>query len=230
MLDIGIGGGRTTHYFSDLVDEYIGIDYSSGMVEACKKKFDKRMEVCDVRDLGRFEDSYFDFVMFSFNGLDTLSHEDRLKSLKEIRRVLKDNGFLFFSSHNYQIIERFYSLKLSLNPTALRNNYNALIIRLKNKPYAQLKKQTYCTLKSLTLENYYIVPGEQIRQLETAGFRDIRVFSLNDGCEIKGDPDKSDDLWLHYLCQKSSSLRPDRQEDAGSLANQRLTVPPLRST
>jgi ubiquinone/menaquinone biosynthesis C-methylase UbiE len=47
-----------------------------------------------------FENETFDFVMFSFNGLDYLSHSDRLLALGEIRRVLKPAGLLLFSSHN----------------------------------------------------------------------------------------------------------------------------------
>ncbi len=55
MLDIGIGAGRTTHYFSDVAGEYVGIDYSEGMIETCRKIFPgKRFEVCDVCGLGGF--------------------------------------------------------------------------------------------------------------------------------------------------------------------------------
>ena len=39
MLDIGVGGGRTTYYFSPLVKEYLGIDYSEQMINACEKRF-----------------------------------------------------------------------------------------------------------------------------------------------------------------------------------------------
>ena len=31
MLDIGVGGGRTTERFSLLVNEYVGVDYSENM-------------------------------------------------------------------------------------------------------------------------------------------------------------------------------------------------------
>ena len=41
MLDVGIGGGRTTHHFARLVKEYVGIDYSEKMIDACNKKISK---------------------------------------------------------------------------------------------------------------------------------------------------------------------------------------------
>ena len=37
MLDIGIGGGRTTHFFAPRVKEYVGIDYSQDMVAECRR-------------------------------------------------------------------------------------------------------------------------------------------------------------------------------------------------
>jgi len=39
ILDIGVGGGRTTNYLLGLTSCYIGIDFSRGMVEACQKRF-----------------------------------------------------------------------------------------------------------------------------------------------------------------------------------------------
>ena len=90
MLDIGVGAGRTTQHFAKLVKEYTGIDYSKTMIDACRVKFPQyRLEVADARNLSIFDDSYFDFALFSFNGLDAVEHEERLKILHEIRRIIK---------------------------------------------------------------------------------------------------------------------------------------------
>ena len=101
MLDIGIGAGRTTHYFAHLTKEYVGIDYSENMIKMCRGKFPNHpkkisFEVCDARSLKFFEDRYFDFVLFSLNGLDYSNHEDRLRALREIRRSTKKGGVLLF--------------------------------------------------------------------------------------------------------------------------------------
>ncbi len=81
MLDMGVGGGRTTKYFFPLVKEYIGIDYSAAMITACQERFINeeqkvKLKVGDARDLSQFEDNYFDFILFSFNGIDYISHAD----------------------------------------------------------------------------------------------------------------------------------------------------------
>ena len=38
MLDIGVGTGRTTMHFAGLVKEYVGVDYSSALIQACPEK------------------------------------------------------------------------------------------------------------------------------------------------------------------------------------------------
>jgi ubiquinone/menaquinone biosynthesis C-methylase UbiE len=38
MLDIGVGGGRTTLHFAQAAEEYWAIDYSDEMIAACRKK------------------------------------------------------------------------------------------------------------------------------------------------------------------------------------------------
>src|SRR2546430_7085903 len=78
MLDIGVGRGRTTAHFGSLVKEYTGIDYSPRMIEACRQQFRYakvpfRFEVGDARDLHVFGDGVFDFILFSFNGLDAMT-------------------------------------------------------------------------------------------------------------------------------------------------------------
>lgn len=73
ILDLGVGGGRTTPYLSSLSRNYVGVDYSQEMIRVCRKKFPgKRFIVLDASDLSSFEDSSFDAVVFSFNGLDYL--------------------------------------------------------------------------------------------------------------------------------------------------------------
>src|SRR5262249_12955489 len=124
MLDLGVGGGRTTLHFAKWVHEYVGADYSPSMITACQKRFSGypahiSFQVCDARALGLFESASFDFVLFSFNGLDYVGHDDRLKILQEIRRVGNPGGHFCFSSHNLNWCAQFFEWRrmLSLNPT-----------------------------------------------------------------------------------------------------------------
>jgi ubiquinone/menaquinone biosynthesis C-methylase UbiE len=114
MLDIGVGGGRTACHFAQATKEYVGIDFDSGMIEACRKRFasfPKKVTFleCNAKSMSIFKDGYFDFILFSFNGLDYLSHNDRLKALREIRRVGKPGGYFLVSSHNLRAIDHLFA-------------------------------------------------------------------------------------------------------------------------
>ena len=122
MLDIGVGGGRTTNFFAKYAKEYTGIDCSKAMIDICKKRFPELEEnffVCDVRDLERFKSNHFDFVLFSFNGIDHLiKHEERMQALHEIKRVCREGGVFCFSSHNLMGVDKLFELKPSNNPVS----------------------------------------------------------------------------------------------------------------
>ncbi|ACB49486.1 putative methyltransferase [Crocosphaera subtropica ATCC 51142] len=216
MLDLGVGGGRTTQHFFPLVKEYIGVDYSVDMIKACQERFSQsypsiQLRVGDGRDLSQFEDNSFDFILFSFNGLDYISHEDRLKALQEISRVGKSGGYFFFSSHHLQAIEKEFNWRhhLSLNPfktyvnlvmfAFLRGVNTSLTYRsIKHNNYAILRDESH----NFRLRTYYIRASEQIKQLEPL-FKDIKVYSWKTGLELTTNHNmvSCSDMWLYYLCR-----------------------------
>jgi len=102
ILDLGVGGGRTTAILSQLASYYVGVDYAQEMVDVCRQKFpNQQFEVTDASDLSSFADISFDAVVFSFNGLDYLVPDEKRRfCLRECHRVLKRGGVLIFSSHN----------------------------------------------------------------------------------------------------------------------------------
>ncbi|MBA4317076.1 MAG: hypothetical protein C0412_01615 [Flavobacterium sp.] len=102
ILDIGVGGGRTTSAFSSDANSYVGIDYSEEMVKACLNRFpDKKFLTLDASSMKIFNDESFDIVIFSFNGIDYLPDwNSRIECINEIKRVLRPGGHFFFSSHN----------------------------------------------------------------------------------------------------------------------------------
>ncbi len=216
MLDLGVGGGRTTKHFFPLVQDYIGVDYSVDMIDACQKRLSQsypsiKLRLGDARNLSQFEDNSFDFILFSFNGLDYISHEDRLKALQEISRVGKSGGYFFFSSHHLQAIEKAFEWQhhLSFNPFktyvnlimfAFLRGFNASINypTIKENNYALLRDESH----NFRLQTYYIRASEQIKQLEPL-FTDIKVYSWKTGLELTTNNKMIDcsDMWLYYFCR-----------------------------
>lgn len=102
ILDVGVGGGRTTPTLSAMASRYVGLDYAEIMVDYCRAAYPSlHFEVGDAADLSRFPDGSFDAVVFSLNGIDCL-HPDqqRHRFLREARRVLRPGGRLILSQHN----------------------------------------------------------------------------------------------------------------------------------
>ena len=104
ILDIGVGTGRTSMTFAAIAKEYVGIDYSLGMINRCKSVIGEnastKLLYADARNLSDFYNDQFDFILFSLNGIDSVSHEERLTILSEVRKVVKTNGYFFFSTHS----------------------------------------------------------------------------------------------------------------------------------
>jgi ubiquinone/menaquinone biosynthesis C-methylase UbiE len=105
VLDLGVGGGRTTPYLSRRASRYIGVDYASEMVNTCRRKYPGlEFLEAEASDLSALEGCSFDAVVCAFNGLDYVMDEARGRCFKECRRVLKPDGVLLFSSHNARSI------------------------------------------------------------------------------------------------------------------------------
>jgi ubiquinone/menaquinone biosynthesis C-methylase UbiE len=101
VLDLGVGTGRTTWFLRLLTAQYTAVDFSPEMVDACRHQFpDADIRQGDARDLSIFDDAAFKLVLFSFNGLDSLGHEDRTLALGEIHRVLQPGGLFLYSTMN----------------------------------------------------------------------------------------------------------------------------------
>lgn len=215
MLDIGVGGGRTTRHFAPAVGDYTAVDISPSMVEHCRREWRSphcRFEVADVRDLSAFRASGFDFVLFSFNGLDYLGHEDRLRALQEIRAVCRPGALFCFSTHNIQALGHLMRLRAQFrrNPASLpRNLRNWLHWRLRHARHVAevaAQRRDWAIVNDgahdCRLETYYVRPAEQLAQLAPA-FSETRVFS-HAGEELGPEQlESTGDDWLYFLCRAS---------------------------
>ncbi|NEQ51922.1 MAG: class I SAM-dependent methyltransferase [Leptolyngbya sp. SIO3F4] len=216
MLDMGVGGGRTAQHFAPLVKQYVGVDYSPEMVAACQKRFRKlshpiSFEVGDARDLSQFEDNSFDFILFSFNGIDYVSHEDRLEILREIKRVGKQGCYFFFSSHNLQALENELTWQKQIGPNPLKSYENLVMLGLFwlfNRPMtrATLAASKHLIVRdeshNFRLDTYYIRAAQQVKQL-SKDFSQVEIYPWQSTEKIldMGAAVMSQDLWLYYLCR-----------------------------
>jgi ubiquinone/menaquinone biosynthesis C-methylase UbiE len=236
MLDIGVGAGRTALHFAPLVGSYVGIDYAQPTIEACTARNDIRgdnvdLALGDVRDLSRYKSGEFDLVLFSYNGLDSVSHDDRLAALAEMRRVTNPSGFLCFSSHNLLAVDIVFRLRPDqrVNPYSLALGVVRLVLpRLVNRSPRKLGLEPYAMVREgglgLRMLTYYIRPSQQIAQLRSFGLQPIGVYGL-DGRNIAIEAaDGARDVWLYYLASRVA------EDEAGSAANGQVTAAHLTSS
>jgi len=149
VLDMGVGGGRTTETLAPTACTYIGVDYSQAMVEAAQGRYpDQDFRQADARDLSTFAEGSFDFVLFSYNGLDCVGHTDRLKVLSEVHRIVRPGGVFMFSSHNMDWIHRrrilgeMFKIERGDTPVAMLKNLLKPALRLRNYFRAQAWAET----------------------------------------------------------------------------------------
>lgn len=209
ILDIGVGGGRTTPFLLDISEDYTAIDYAEEMAKGTAAKYpNAKVLQMDATNMSEFEDSSFDFVTFTYNGLDSVSHESRIKIISEVNRVLKPGGRFMFSSHNRDYVN-FNKLPWRWN---VKWDLKFAIFVLHclyhlPKHYKMKKHEVFAEDYAIvndgdhrfSLMLYYIGQAKQVKQLRDAGFSITTVY------DIEGRQTDNDSVshWLHYVAQKS---------------------------
>ena len=214
VLDIGVGTGRTTIYLAPLARRYEAIDYSPVMVSSLRSTMPEiAVRVADMRDLSAFAEESFDFVFATNNVIDAVGPDDRLRTLSEVRRVLRGNGVLMFSTHNrhYRHALEGPHLRWSRNPRTearylkqwLRQKANHArvgALREQHAEYALLNDpgHDYACL------HYYIDQATQRQQLARIGFQVLDVFD-SEGRPVRPDEPAADSASLMYVSRCSDS-------------------------
>lgn len=219
ILDIGVGAGRTTAILQAITHDYVGIDYTPEMVEACRAGHPgARVLHMDARDLGGFEDDRFALVVFSFNGIDSVDPADRSKILAEVHRVLQPGGLFLFSAHNrhgglgHGVRPRL-RLHFSWNPLRLGWRAWQLASSLPRSWRNYRRHQVFneihdewaimnCPAHEFGIVIMYTTLGEQRRQLEAAGFKVELVLDNVRGQPVAVDANTREIGWFHYIARK----------------------------
>lgn len=209
ILDIGVGGGRTTTALSAIASRYTGVDYSLAMVEACRERFPHlEFMQADASNMGEFADASYDAAMFSFNGIDTLTSDElRHSCLQEICRVLAPGGIFIFSSHNAGALACRPVFKDAAMHQAIWRVVRALFVSF---PLAKRHISSGAFAKGEGylidpthggLEMYVSTPQTMIPQLEHAGFE---VLESVGGHYPARAPDFMQP-WFYYAARKKAT-------------------------
>jgi ubiquinone/menaquinone biosynthesis C-methylase UbiE len=99
VLDVGVGTGKNLPYYPEGI-ELTGMDISLKMLERAKQRADTlkikaELLLMDIEKM-TFPDRYFDYIVSTFV---FCSVPDPIQGLREVKRVLKDDGVALFLEH-----------------------------------------------------------------------------------------------------------------------------------
>jgi ubiquinone/menaquinone biosynthesis C-methylase UbiE len=99
IIDIGCGNGRLLKNSKIQNPNYLGIDFSEGLIAQAKKDFpDYKFEVLDVQNLKALN-KQFD-IGFAVSVLNHLPKERQQRALENIKAVIKPGGYLLMINWN----------------------------------------------------------------------------------------------------------------------------------
>lgn len=197
FLDVGVGGGRTTGSLMPLVREYVGLDYSQKLVDQCRLAFPTARFVCaNACELAKeMMGNKFDFIYFSFNGIDCLNEPQRQVFLQQAHETLNDGGRLMFSSHNYYaakivgrqrrllgLLQQSFKLLFSGHPKSAVRTILFMVNYLQNSSQEYASDDIVFLVDSAqgNREIYaWIKPERQVDELRSAGYRVLAVYDWN---------------------------------------------------
>lgn len=213
ILDLGVGAGRTVPILCLLSDDYIGIDYTLDMVDVCRATYPERSFLhLDARDLTKFPSEHFSLVFFSFNGIDAVGHDDRLRIISEVRRVLAPGGYFVFNSHNYDgpdLAKRPWHLRPVFTGGLRRTIRQVAGLRSNLANYRRLARLSVddgryafaCNpAHGYSLLMYYGSHRETAAELQRSGFETVEVLA-HSGAPVVDGSDVSDHPWLYYVAR-----------------------------
>lgn len=219
LLDIGVGTGRTIPLMTAISSNYTGVDYTLKLLDLAKLRYPERdLRLMDARDMSALPSGHFGLAEFSWNGIDCVDYDDRVKILGEMYRVVRPGGYVLFSSHNrggpgyreniWQLLPQFTFNPLKLGWRTLRSvrrfqqgtlNY-VRNVRL-NHDYGRYAIKTAAAHHFGIVIVYTTLP-EQRRQLAQVGLQSDAVFGSCKGDRIADDVEENDAWWFHFIAHK----------------------------
>lgn len=218
VLDVGVGGGRTTGLLAAHAAAYVGVDITPEMVDLARSRFPETdLRVADARDLTGLPTAGFDLVLFSDNGLDALDRPGRTAALGELARVTSPDGRVVFSCLNLDGVsfdEQPWRLPGGLRSARSRHH---LLVAIRH-PLATLRGvRTYLQTRRLGEDGdgwarrpmrahefrfvvHFATLTEMVRGAEGAGLQVVTAFA-DDGRRLDPGEVHTDADHVHLVCR-----------------------------
>ncbi|MDX6373665.1 MAG: hypothetical protein QOD98_2653 [Nocardioidaceae bacterium] len=220
VLDIGIGGGRTTGLLVDRARSYVGIDISREMLELARERFpDQDLREGNAVDLGDLPDASYDLVVFSFNGLDALDHGDRGAALAAMARVTRPGGRVLFSSLNLDGVS-FDERPLRVAGGLLSPRFRYHLARAARHPGTVVRSVQNFRRTRQEVEDgrgwgrrplrahefrfvvHFATMEETVDEAEAAGLEVVAAYA-DDGSELAPSTARTDADYVHFVCRRA---------------------------
>jgi SAM-dependent methyltransferase len=157
-------------------------------------------------------------VQFSWNGIDCVDYEGRMRILQEMRRVTRPGGLILFSSHNREgpgyrePLSRILPV-FTYNPVKLAWRSWRTLRRLPIASFNYLRHARLTrdfdgySIATAAAHNFgivivYTTLAHERRQIKELGLELEAVFGSTDAQRIPNDAPSSDAWWLHFIARK----------------------------
>lgn len=130
VLDIGAGTGKYSISLEKIGYEVTAVELVKHNLMTLKKNSDKVKAILgDATDLGMLDDNSFDITLLFGPMYHLISEEDKLKALREAKRVTKSGGYIFISYYmnEYAIIKHGFmekNIKKSIENGLVDDNFH----------------------------------------------------------------------------------------------------------
>ena len=220
VLDLGVGGGRTTGLLAPAARSYLGIDLSPEMLALARRRYpDADLRQGDAVDLAGLPDAAYDLVVFSYNGLDALDHADRGAALASMARVTRPGGRVLFSSLNLDGVsfnERPWHVAGGVRSRRFRYHvadavrHPAAVVRsVRNYRRTQPQGEDGAGWARRPLRAHqfrfvvhFATVEEVVAEARTAGLEVVAAYA-DDGSEVAPSTPHTGADYVHYVCRRA---------------------------
>jgi len=200
ILDIGCGAGRTTIGLYELGYHLVeGLDLSEAMIVQAKRiskelNYDITFRTGDVACLD-YDNEAFEAALFSFNGIMQIpGKENRMKVLKEIKRILKPEGYFLFTTHDRDGSKKYESF--------WQEEKRKWAMHLQDKSLHEFGDRVI-KMEERDIFLHFPAREEVISSLEEAGFTLIEGILRSELCEESEEVKKFSTDCVFWVVQKA---------------------------